>query len=152
MQYLSYIEKLRGFSMDRLVSVIIPVYNSGNKIKKCIKSILNNGYSNIEIIIVDDGSDKETVDICNSLEKEEKIRVIHQENAGVSSARNKGIEQARGEFITFVDADDTIDSNLISVLVNSCIEKDADIAICGYKEWYDDKYFTESHCTKSNMI
>ncbi|MDD6589117.1 MAG: glycosyltransferase [Anaerobutyricum hallii] len=138
--------------MDRLVSVIIPVYNTGNIIKKCIKSILNSDYSNIEIIIIDDGSDKETVDICNNLEKEEKIHVIHQENAGVSSARNKGIDQAQGEFIIFVDADDTIDSNLISVLVNSCIEKNADMAICGYREWYDDKHCTEFQCTDSITI
>ena len=139
--------------MDGLVSVIIPVYNTGSIIKKCIQSILNSNYSNIEIIIIDDGSDKETADICNELEKkEEKICVIHQENAGVSSARNKGIEKAQGKFITFVDADDTIDENLISILVNSCVEKKADIAICGYKEWYDDKHFADIRCTDSITI
>lgn len=95
--------------MDGLVSIIIPVYNTGMIIKRCINSILNSEYKNIEIIIVDDGSDNETATICDDFKNEEKIYVIHQKNAGVSSARNKGIEWAQGEFITFVDADDTID-------------------------------------------
>lgn len=137
--------------MDGLVSIIIPVYNTGMIIKRCINSILNSEYKNIEIIIVDDGSDNETATICDDFKNEEKIYVIHQKNAGVSSARNKGIEWAQGEFITFVDADDTIDSKLISVLVSDCRKTNADISICGYKEWESNKHFLEV-CSKETEV
>lgn len=138
--------------MHGLVSIIIPVYNSGDTLRRCVKSILNSDYENIEIIIIDDGSYKETADICDELKNQEKVQVYHQKNAGVSSARNTGIDFSKGEFITFVDADDSIERTLISTLVNSCVEKNSDIAICGYKEWYDNKHYTKYNLTDETEV
>ncbi len=99
--------------MNDLISVIVPVYNTGTPLKHCIDSILNQTYSTLEIILVDDGStDNVTLSICQDfLRKHPNIVLIHQENGGPSKARNTGIEHANGKYITFVDSDDFIDSN-----------------------------------------
>ncbi len=135
--------------MSSLVSVIIPVYNEGILVQDCINSVIANNYQNIEIIIVDDGSEKETAEICDEIAKSDnRIIVLHQENAGVSSARNRGIDCSNGEYITFVDADDKLEITHISTLVNSCEKYNSDIATCGYKEFYSSGEFLEVN--KSN--
>lgn len=91
--------------MQPLVSVIIPVYNVGKYLDECIESILSQTISNFEIILVDDGSTDDSLNICNKY-KNKNVIVIHQENSGVSAARNAGIKVAKSEFITFVDGDD----------------------------------------------
>ena len=127
-------------SMNELVSVIVPVYNTENKLKKCINSVTNSSYTNLEIIIVDDGSEEKTALLCNQLKQQDKrIKVIHQKNKGVSCARNKGIDIAKGEYITFVDADDYIDEKMIKVLLTNLRKYDADISMCKYNEIYRDK-------------
>ena len=89
------------------VSIIVPVYNSEKYISTCIDSLINQSLENIEIILVDDGSMDNSGKICDMYsETDARIISIHQENRGVSAARNKGIEQCRGEFVTFVDSDD----------------------------------------------
>lgn len=140
--------------MEDLVSVIIPAYNSGEKIKKCICSILESTYTFIEIIVVDDGSSENDARIYDDLQKlSDKIKIIHQENTGVSGARNTGIDSSRGNFITFVDADDTIDSDLISILVENCKKNKSDISICGYKEFVDEKNYMRFTCeNQKNLI
>ena len=126
--------------MNELVSVIVPVYNTENKLKKCINSVTNSSYTNLEIIIVDDGSEEKTALLCNQLKQQDKrIKVIHQKNKGVSCARNKGIDIAKGEYITFVDADDYIDEKMIKVLLTNLRKYDADISMCKYNEIYRDK-------------
>ena len=93
-----------------MISVIIPVYNCEKYIKKCIESILNQTYKDLEVIVIDDGSKDSSLNICNKLMKEDyRLTVIHQENQGVSSARNKGLENAQGEYIVFVDGDDWVE-------------------------------------------
>lgn len=130
--------------MQKTVSVIIPVYNTGISVSKCVESILNNSYKELEVLLVDDGSEKETADICDNIAKsDQRVRVIHQKNTGVSGARNRGIENSKGEFITFVDADDVVEPDLIMTLVNDCIENNADISMCGYKECYEDNRVKE---------
>jgi len=121
------------------ISVIVPVYNSEKYLSDCIESIVTQTYSNLEIILIDDGSTDSSPYICDEFAKrDDRIVVIHQQNAGVSNARNKGLDIATGEIVTFVDSDDTIDSDMYDFLLNLMIENDADITHCGYKHIYAD--------------
>lgn len=121
--------------MSTKVSVIIPVYNCEYYIEKCIKSILFQSYKNIEVIIINDGSKDNTSQIVRKLIKEDKrIIYIEQENKGVSEARNKGINLASGEFIVFVDGDDTVECNYIELLVSKMINNNLDLVACGYTD------------------
>lgn len=96
-----------------LISVIVPVYNVEKYLDKCIKSIVNQTYSKLEIILIDDGSKDSSLAICNNWQKRDKrIRVYHQKNMGVSKARNKGLDIAQGDYISFIDSDDIIDERL----------------------------------------
>jgi glycosyltransferase involved in cell wall biosynthesis len=116
------------------VSVIVPVYNSETFLLKCIDSILEQTHHNIELILVNDGSTDNSGEICNNYaEKDARVRVIHQENMGVSAARNTGICHATGDYLQFVDSDDFIDKNMTEILVNAIEKNSAAVAICGYK-------------------
>ena len=107
------------------VSVIVPVFNTGKYLYKCIDSILNQTYKNIEILIIDDGSEKYTADICDDLaDKDTRIRVFHKKNEGVSVARNYGLNLIEGDFIGFVDSDDWIDRHMFESLVSVMVTKD----------------------------
>lgn len=120
--------------MDLLISIIIPAYNIENYIARCLDSILNQTYKNIEIIVINDGSSDNTGKIIDNYAfKYEDIKVIHKKNAGVSAARNSGIEVASGDYIGFVDGDDTVDENMFEILIKNAIKYDADISHCGYK-------------------
>lgn len=111
-----------------LISVIIPVYNVQPYLKQCIESIINQTYKNLEIILVDDGSTDESGSICDSYALQDKrIRVIHQENMGLSSARNTGIDSANGDFISFIDSDDYVDPDLYQILHDKVVEYNLDI-------------------------
>lgn len=115
-----------------LVSVIIPVYNAKYYISKCIDSIVNQSYKNIEIILVNDGSIDGSDIICEEYAKNnQNIKVYHQENSGPSVARNTGVEYANGEYIQFVDSDDTLDINMTKRLVEE-INDHTQLVICGY--------------------
>lgn len=118
--------------MEALISVIVPVYNTEKYIERCVKSICNQSYHNLEIILVDDGSKDASGRICDQLAVEDsRIRVIHQPNAGVSSARNAGIEAAGG-YITFADSDDYLHPRMIERLHTVLKENEADISSCEY--------------------
>lgn len=119
------------------VSIIVPVYNSEKYIEKCVNSIINQTYNNIEIILVNDGSKDNSLGLCKYLSsKYENVKYINQDNSGPSDARNAGIDVSSGEFIQFVDADDYIDSDMVSTLVNKKIDNNSDLVICGYKVVY----------------
>jgi len=119
--------------MNPLISIIIPIYNAETYLEKCINSVISQTYSNLEIIIVDDGSTDGSPDICDDYANNEKrIVVIHKNNGGVSSARNKGLDVAKGEYIGFVDSDDYLEFDMYEKLYNSLISNNADISICGY--------------------
>jgi glycosyltransferase involved in cell wall biosynthesis len=115
-----------------LVSLILPIYNINEEyLEKCVKSIMSQTYKNIEIILVDDGSKNNSLKVCNNLASEDsRIVVYHQENSGVSIARNKGIEISRGEYICFIDPDDWIVENYVEKLLDSIVNTKADFAIC----------------------
>ena len=122
------------------ISVIVPAYNIENYIKKCLASILCQTYNNIEIIVVNDGSKDNTLDVINEVaSSDERVIVIHQQNTGVSAARQNGISKASGEFIGFVDGDDFIEPDMYENLIPEIIENNADIAHCGYKKVFEKK-------------
>jgi glycosyltransferase involved in cell wall biosynthesis len=112
-------------------SVIVPVYNVDNYLVQCIDSILFQTYSNFELLLIDDGSTDSSSYICNKYaKKDSRVRVFHKDNGGVSSARNRGIEESKGDYIVFIDADDWIDNDYLQCLMPN--EKD-DIVCCSYK-------------------
>lgn len=115
-----------------LISVIVPVYKVEAYLEKCVKSIQNQTYRNLEIILVDDGSPDRGGEICDKLAAEDsRIRVIHKKNGGVSDARNAGLDAVTGEYIGFVDSDDWIDPEMYEALYNQMVEQQAQIACCG---------------------
>ncbi|MBW3091724.1 glycosyltransferase [Bifidobacterium sp. 82T10] len=117
-----------------LVSVIVPVYAVERYLGRCVASIVNQTYRNLEIILVDDGSPDGCPAICDAWAmKDNRITVIHQSNAGVSAARNRGIEESHGDYLYFMDADDYAEPNLIEVLVARATADDAQIVFCGYE-------------------
>lgn len=119
--------------MEDMISVIVPIYNTGCYLRKCIDSILSQDYENLEIILVDDGStDGTTVRLCDELAEENFcIHVIHKKNGGSSSARNIGAENAKGEYIVFIDSDDYIEKNMLSSLYRDAKENDVRMVIGG---------------------
>ena len=126
--------------MGSLVSIIIPVYKVEKYIDRCVTSIINQTYKNLEIILVDDGSPDNCGKICDDYAKmDERIKVIHKENGGLSDARNVGIESAKGNYISFVDSDDFIEKDMIELLLKEIEENNCDISICGYYKTYIDK-------------
>ena len=118
-----------------LISVIVPVYNVSDYISKCLDSLINQTLKDIEIIIVNDGSpDDSEVIIKKYMKKDKRIRCFKKTNGGQGSARNYGIEKAKGIYITFVDSDDYISRDMLKKLYNSAIKEKSDIAICNMKE------------------
>lgn len=113
------------------VSVIVPIYKVENKIKRCIDSLLEQSFVDFELILVDDGSPDKSAEICDRYaEIDSRIRVIHQQNGGVSKARNHGLESATGKYVTFVDSDDYVEVDYLKVLYDA-IQNEVDISICG---------------------
>ena len=114
------------------ISVIVPVYNVEKYLKRCLDSIINQTFKDIEIICINDGSTDNSGEILNSYaQKDKRIKIIEQTNSGLSAVRNKGIDIASGEYISFIDSDDWIDKNFYENLYNAACKNDADIAACG---------------------
>lgn len=127
------------------VSVIVPVYNVSMYIEKCLQTLIGQSLSNIEIILVDDGSTDTSGKICDEYAKRyNNIRVIHCENSGLGIARNRGLEIATGEYVGFVDSDDFISEEMYGILYRNAIENDADISYCAWK-----RFVTEERLEKS---
>lgn len=116
-----------------LISIIIPVYKVEKYLEKCIQSLINQTYENLQIILVDDGSPDNCGKICDEYaKKDHRIEVIHKSNGGLSDARNKGLEIAKGEYIGFIDSDDYIESDMYEVLYNLLKQYNADVSICNF--------------------
>ena len=123
-----------------MISVIVPVYNVEKHLEKCIKSILNQTYKDFEIILIDDGSTDKSSQICDEFAiKYNKIKVLHQQNRGQGSARNAGLEIAKGDYIAFIDSDDFIHPDYLRLLFQASTETDADISICNYLLFENDE-------------
>ena len=125
--------------MEELISIVVPAYNAEKYIETCINSIRNQSYKNIEIIIVNDGSNDSTLNIITKLKEEDsRITVISTENKGVSHARNTGMQVANGKWISFVDSDDWLEENFCEKLINKAKELNADYIGCGYNKITND--------------
>lgn len=132
-----------------LVSIIVPVYNVEEYLPMCLDSIINQSYKKIEVILVDDGSTDNSGKICDEYaEKDERIKVIHKTNSGVSGARNHGMRVAQGRYIGFIDSDDTVDKMYIEVLVSSYSKPDIELSICNIRDIYPNKISEKREITK----
>lgn len=123
---------------EKLVSVIIPIYNAEENLEHCLNSLIAQTYRNIQIVLVNDGSEDKSEEIClRFVKNDSRITYVYQKNNGVGSARNNGIWNAEGEYVCFVDADDYVYPQFVEILLNSIEENEADMAICGFSEIKD---------------
>lgn len=119
---------------SNLVTIIVPVYNVEKYLERCLNSIIKQSYSNLEIILIDDGSTDNSGKICDEFQNiDKRIHTIHKKNGGLSSARNTGMDKAHGIYITFIDSDDWIDERFIELMVSEMENTGSDIVQCGYK-------------------
>lgn len=119
--------------MSPLITVIIPVYNCENYIKKCLDSLIKQTYQNIEVIVIDDGSFDNSLQTCLSYSlKDTRVKVYSKKNGGPGSARNYGLNKANGDFIAFIDSDDYVEDNYLEYLYNLLVKNNADVSSCGY--------------------
>ena len=135
----------RVFKFKELISVIIPIYNVEEYLERCINSVINQTYKNIEIILVDDGSSDRCGMICDKYaEKENRIKVLHKKNGGLSDARNSGIEVANGEYITFIDSDDYVSCDYVEYLYYILKKYNTRISCCGHYICFHEKNISKS--------
>lgn len=122
----------------KLLSVIVPVYNVEKYLEGCVDSLLKQSYLNTEILLIDDGSVDKSGEICDACAlKDDRIKVIHKKNAGVSEARNTGLQAARGEYITFADSDDFVEKTIYTELIGAMEQNGTDCACCSYVAFTD---------------
>lgn len=137
---------------ESLISVIVPVYNVEEYLNECISSIVNQTYKNLEIILVDDGSTDKCPYICDDWKnKDDRIVVIHKKNGGLSDARNKGLDVAKGEYVSFIDSDDWISNDFYQVLFNALYEKNAQIS-ASEVIWVYDNYQNKEEFQYNNIV
>lgn len=115
-----------------LVSIIVPIYNVERYLEKCLYSIQKQTYKNIEVIMINDGSPDNSVEICLKFLGDERFRLLEKDNGGLASARNAGLDIAKGVYIACVDSDDWVEDNMIEVLVNNLVASDSDMSVCSY--------------------
>lgn len=140
--------------MKKLVSIILPVYNVEYFIERCLNSIINQSYSNFEVIIIDDGTTDNSIDLCQKYcHNDHRFTIIHQENRGLSEARNTGINAAQGDYLMFIDSDDFVAEDLLHHLVECLENNNSDIAICDPVHYYPEKSdtcsFVSGQCIRS---
>lgn len=127
---------------ETLISVIVPVYKVESFLERCVKSITSQTYHNLEIILIDDGSPDNCPKMCDEFKNaDNRIKVIHKQNSGVSSARNDALKIASGKYVAFVDSDDWIEPNMYEEMVSCAEKEDADLVFCRVREAYDDGTF-----------
>lgn len=130
--------------MNDLISVIIPIFKVEKYLNRCVDSIINQTYRNLEIILVDDGSPDNCPQICDDYaEKDNRIKVIHKINGGLSDARNAGMDVATGNYFSFIDSDDYISSDFFETLYNVLISEKSDIVECSVVKFYEDDHFDD---------
>ncbi len=135
------------------ISVIIPVYNVEKFLKQCVDSVLNQTYKNIEVILVDDGSYDNCPKLCdNYAKKDSRIKVIHKQNGGLSSARNTGVKYVTGDYIMYVDSDDWIDNDTCENAIIKAIQTDSDVVIWPYIREYADNSLPKRIFDKNEII
>lgn len=125
--------------MPKLVSVIVPVYNADKYVKGCIESILNQTYKDIELILVNDGSTDQSGSVCREYENAERVQFFDRTNHGVSETRNFALSKANGDYVLYIDSDDTMEPEMIEILVRALEENNSDCSMCGMIHDYQDK-------------
>lgn len=120
-----------------MISVVVPVYNVEKYLKKCIDSVLKQSFKDFELILVDDGSTDNSGAICDEYADDENIKVVHKENGGLADARNVGIDNSTGDYITFLDSDDFIKKDYLSILYNIAIKTKTDVVISKFINFYE---------------
>lgn len=120
-----------------MISIIVPVYNTEQYLTECVNALLNQTYENIEVLLIDDGSKEACAELCDSF-TDKRVKVFHQKNAGVSAARNKGLDEASGEYICFVDSDDVVDKHFCQYMMETILKEDVKICACKYDVFIDD--------------
>lgn len=139
--------------MKDLITIIVPVYNNELFIERCLESIINQTYTNLEIIIVNDGSVDRSLELCNKYkEYDDRVKIISQKNKGPNVARTTGINMAKGKYIGFVDSDDYIEKNMYEYLYNLILKNKADISICGHNIIKDNSVVDIVNCAKDVLI
>ena len=130
--------------MNPLISVIVPIYNVEKYLARCVDSIVNQTYKNLEIILVDDGSPDRCPQMCDDYaKKDSRIKAVHKKNGGLSDARNAGMAVATGEYISFIDSDDYVSDDFFECLMNVMNKENSDIAECSVVKFYEDNRFDE---------
>lgn len=130
--------------MNSLISVVVPIYNVEGYLERCVESIINQTYKNLEIILVDDGSPDKCPEMCDEFARlDSRIKVVHKKNGGLSDARNAGMDVASGEYISFIDSDDYVSPDFYETLYNVMISEKGDIAECSVVKFYEDDKFDE---------
>ena len=130
--------------MSKKISIIVPIYNVEQYLDKCVESLVNQTYKNLEIILVDDGTKDKSGEMADLWSiKDDRIKVIHKKNGGLSDARNAGIKIATGEYITFMDSDDYINYRMYEILMNNLEKYNADISVCAVKKVYKEDVVNE---------
>lgn len=138
---------------DFKISVIVPVYNSQKYLQACLESLIKQTYENYEVILVNDGSTDQSLEICKLFEKKSaKVKIINQQNSGVSCARNKGLEQATGKYVMFVDSDDWIDQEMLYQFATQVMQNEADFVMCNLIREYSTKSELVSSGFKSSTM
>lgn len=126
-------DKVDGLEKGKLISVIVPVYKVEKYIDRCIQSILKQTYYNFEIILVDDGSPDFCGRICDKYAEEYTcVKVVHQENRGLAQARKRGLQEASGRYVIFLDSDDYIDGHMLEKMYNAAVQNSSDVVVCQY--------------------
>ncbi len=121
------------------VSIIVPVYNTKDYILRCVDSLINQTYKDIEIILVNDGSLDNSIELVNEKYDDDRIIIVNQENMGSGQARNNGIKKATGDYLFFVDSDDFIDKNTIMIMMNKMVSDKVNLVICDYYKYFDNQ-------------
>lgn len=138
--------------MEPLVSVIVPVYNVLPYLREALDSVINQTYKNLEIIIVDDGSTDGSGEVCDEYLSDPRVTVIHQENKGLSGARNTALDRMTGEYVAFLDSDDAFMPEMIDSMLRALIRTKSDLAVCGYTTCYTRKALSESGIPKTKCV
>ena len=139
-----YVDNICSEDSKKMISIIVPVYNVEKYLNRCVDSIINQTYKNLEIILVDDGSTDNSGKICDEYQKKDsRIKVIHKTNGGMSSARNAGLDIATGNYIAFVDSDDYIALNMMATMRGYVVDNNVDMAVCGFTRLTENKILSE---------
>ena len=137
---------------NKIISIIVPIFNTEIYLSRCINSLIKQSYKNIEIVLVDDGSNDQSGKICDYYAKiDSRVNVFHKENEGVARTRNYGISHCKGDYITFVDADDFVSDKYVEKLFNAMESTQAQISICSFVPFIQNKH-KNKHKNKKNMF